>query len=143
MSVPIIPEGQRHDAMRLTLAAAQTFLRGALVVLDGSKNVTECGADPASIYGVALEPAGLNPEGALLCTVGKAYDGQKFWASCTSAPTKAANENKPFGVVKGADGTWVVDLTETVNTRVYIHQVDEDTQRVLFSILEANRQIAP
>lgn len=141
MSVPIIPAGKKHDALRLTLAAAQTFLRGALVVLDGSKNVTECGADPASIYGVALEPAGKDPEGNF-CIVQKASEDNKFWGSCTSAPTKASNENHTYGVVKQSDGTWVVDLTETVNTRVYIHQVDEDTDRVLFSVIEANRQIS-
>lgn len=140
--VPGMPAGDRHDNRRLTTAAGQTFGLGALVVLDGSGNVTECGADPALIYGMALEPAGKDPEGTYTI-VAVAYEGQKFWLECTSNPTIAANQSQSYGVVKDADGIWVVDLTDTTNKRVFVHQVDEDTHRVLVSVLAANRQVAP
>lgn len=143
--MPNIPAyaDRTRDNIQLTDAAGQTYQQGALVVLDGSKNVTECGADPASIYGVANGPAGKHPEGATVTTISKAFNGQKFWMACTSAPTRASNENKTYGVVKGADGIWVVDLTDAVNTRVYTHFIDEARGMALVSILSANRQISP
>lgn len=139
--IPGMPAVAKHDFMRLPTAANQTFELGALVVLDASKNVTECGADPASIYGMALEPAGKDPEGAYTI-VAPAFEGQFFWMQCSSDPSIANNQNKTYGVAKDADGIWHVDLSDTTNTRVYVHQVDEDTKRVRVSVLEANRQIS-
>lgn len=145
--MPNIPAfaDRTRDNIQLTDAAAQTYLQGALVVLDGSKNVTECGADPASIYGVANGPAGKHPEGATVTTISKAFNGQKFWMAFDigTTATRAANENKPYGVAKGADGIWVIDSTDAVNTRVYVHFVDVARGMGLVSILQANRQISP
>ena len=143
-NVPAFADRTR-DNIQLTDAAAQTYLQGALVVLDGSKNVTECGADPASIYGIANGAAGKHPEGATQTTVSKAFNGQKFWMTFDigTTATRAANENKPYGVVKGSDGIWVIDSTDVVNTRVYVHYVDAIRGMGLVSVLSANRQISP
>lgn len=141
--VPAYADDSREN-IQLTDAAGQTYKQGALVVLDGSKNVTECGADPASIYGVANGPAGKHPEGATQTTISEAWNGQKFWMQfVTATPTRAAQENKAFGVVKDADGIWLIDDTDTVNTRVYVHYVHENRAMGLVSVLQANRQAAP
>lgn len=133
-----------RENIQLTDAAGQTYLQGALVVLDGSKNVTECGADPASIYGLANGPAGKHPEGATVTTISKLGNGQKVWMPfVTATPTRASNENKAYGVVKDADGIWCIDDTDTVATRVYVHYVSEANKMGLVSVLSANRQIAP
>jgi hypothetical protein len=139
--VPGMPAVDKHDNMRLPTAAGQTFGLSALVVLDGSKNVTECGADPALIYGMALEPAGKDPEGAYTI-VAPAFEGQFFWMPCSADPVIATHQNNSYGVAKDADGIWHVDFSDTTNKRVYVHQVDEDTKRVRVSVLEANRQIS-
>lgn len=131
-----------RDNIQLTDAAAQTYKQGALVVLDGSKNVTECGADPAAIYGLANGDAGKHPEGATQTTISKIFDGQLLWMTfLTNTPTRASHENRSFGVVKDADGIWLIDETDTVNTRVYVHYVDETRGMGRISVLEANRQI--
>lgn len=140
MKVPGTPAVADHDFIRLPLAAGQTFLNGALVVLDASKNVTECGADPASIYGMALEPANKDPEGAY-CIVAPAIEGKFFWMPCSSAPAQA-NVSKNYGVVKDADGIWCVDFTDTTNTRVFVHEVTVDNQMARVSVMAANRQIS-
>ena len=126
----------------LPLAAAQTFLIGAFVLRDGSGNIAECGADPASIYGIAEEGAGKEITDATKVIVQQATEQTRWWMQCTSNPT-SANSGINYGVVKGADGIWIVDFTDVVNTRVYVHQVDTDTNRVEVSILAANRQSAP
>lgn len=139
--VPGMPAVDKHDFMRLPLAAGQTFVLGALVVLDANKKVTECGADPTSIYGMALEPAGTDPEGDY-CIVAPLFEGQFLWLPCSADPVIATHQNNQYGVVKDADGIWCVDFSDTTNKRVYVHQVDEDTKRVRVSVIEANRQIA-
>jgi hypothetical protein len=123
------------------IAGAQTFKLGAAVLLDGSQNIAECGADPAAIRGFAAHPANLGiPTTKVL--VWKAWEGQQFYMSGTSAPAKA-NIGVNYGVVKDSDGIWTVDLTDVVNTRVHVHNVDLDRNLYLVSILAANRQIAP
>lgn len=145
--VPAIASAGHRDAEWLTVAAAQTFKTGAAVVLDGSKNVTECGADPASLYGFSLGDvtAGVSkdPQDNTKVTVLKAIEGEKFWMSCTSAPSEATHRNNSYGLVKDADGIWIVDFTDTVATRVFVHRVDVDRNMVEVSVLAANRQIPP
>lgn len=125
----------------MTLAGAQTFKMGAAVLMDANEDIAECGADPAAIRGFAACPAGTHfPATKIL--VWKASEGQKFYMAGTSAPVKA-DINQSYGIVKDADGIWVVDKTEAVNTRVYVHQIDTDRNLFLVSVLAANRQVAP
>lgn len=53
--------GRNNAAPRVQSMAyttGQTFKEGALVVLTSAGEVSECGADPASVYGIALQGAG-------------------------------------------------------------------------------------
>jgi hypothetical protein len=140
--IPATPAAGNRDNTYLPLAAAQTFKLGALVLLDGSANVTECGADPATIYGIAAHDAGKDPQDATKVILYKLFEGQKFWMQCSADPV-AANRGISYGVAKDADGVWYVDFTDTVATRVYVHDVDTATKRVLVSVLAANRQTPP
>jgi len=127
----------------LPLAAAQTFKIGAAVLMDGSQNIAECGADPASIYGFAAGAATKDPQDATKQIVYKAFEGQKFWMQTSVAPA-ASNRGVNYGITKDADGIWYVDFTKTAGVaRMYVHDIDTDTVRVLVSVLAANRQIAP
>lgn len=130
-----------QSAAKYTEEAAQTFKLGAAVLLNGSQNIAECGADPASILGFAAHPAGKNIP-ATEDLVWKASEGQKFWMAGTSNPVKA-NINASFGIVKDADGIWIVDITDTVATRLYVHNIDLERNLFLVSVLAANRQSAP
>ena len=143
MKLPTIPSAGHRDAENLPTAAAQTFVEGAALVLDASRDISECGADPAAIYGFAAHDAGKDPQDADRTTVFKAIEGEKFWMPCSSAPDEATHRNNAYGIAKDGDGRWYVDFTDTVNTRVYVHRVDEDRDLVEVSVLEAYRQIAP
>lgn len=130
-----------HTAKEYTEAAAQTFKLGAIVLLDASEDIIEAGADPASILGFAAHPAGKNIP-ATKDLVWVASEGQKFWMASSTDPVKA-DINQNYGVLKDADGIWIVDKAETVSTRIHTHMVDLDRKLMLVSVLAANRQAAP
>lgn len=144
MRVPAVVSAKRLDNIQLPLAAAQTFKTGAFVLRDGSANIAECGADPAVIYGIAEEPAGKEPtDAANKIIVTRATEFTRWWMPCSANPT-SANSGVSYGITKDSDGIWYVDFTKTGGSaRVYVHQVDTDTNRVEVSVLAANRQAAP
>lgn len=140
--IPATIAAGRKDNVQLPLAASQTFKTGALVVRDGSGNIAECGADPATIFGWALGEATKNPVDSTKQIVCRATEESRAWMQASADPT-SANSGVSYGVAKDADGIWYVDFTDTTATRVYVHEVDTDTKRVLVSVLAANRQSAP
>lgn len=142
MRVPLVAAAGNRDNIQLPLAASQTYKTGSACFMNGSGLMQECGADPASIYGFSTGEATKNPVDPTKGIFYKAFEGQKFWAPCSSDPT-SANRGVNYGLAKDADGIWYVDFTDVANTRVYVHEVDTDTKRVLFSVLAANRQVAP
>lgn len=145
--VPAIASAGHRDAEWLPVDAAASFKVGAAVVLDAQKELTECGADPALIYGFALTEvtAGVSkdPQDTTKAHVIKMIEGEKVWMQCSSDPAEATHRNNVYGIAKDADGIWYVDFTDVVNTRVYVHRVDVDRKMVEVSVLDANRQIAP
>lgn len=133
--------GPPRNAAQYTDAASQTYKQGAAVVLNGSQLLAECGADPAAILGFAQHAAGTDPMGSTVAHVERATEGQYFWMDGTSAPA-ASDVGVAYGIVKDADGIWVVDKTDTSNTRVSVVNVDLERSRFLVSVLAANRQLA-
>ena len=124
---------------RYPLAASQTFLEGAAVVLDASGDVAECGADPALILGFACHAAGADPETTnVLVAVAKAES--TFILQGTSAFVQA-DEGDAYGLVKDGDGIWVVDRTDTTATRVRVEKTYIDRAQAEVSVLAANRQL--
>lgn len=140
MAIGAIPEARNREGQEYTMKTAESFSEGAIVLLDGSEEIIEAGADPAVILGIAAHGAGLAPD-ATKITVFKANEGQKFWFPF-SGTLVAGDLNQSYGVVETSN-VWYVDQTETSATRVYVHRVDLVRDRVLVSVLAANRQAAP
>lgn len=131
------------DVSEYTVAASETFKRGAVVLLDGSEDIIEAGADPASILGFAAmewpEGGAAAPADFTLIPIFKATEGQKFWMSGDNDPVKA-DRNQSYGIIADGDGIWTVDGTETTATRVYVHDIDLERNLYKVSVLVANRQ---
>lgn len=145
MKMPIISTAKSRQNQAYDLTAAQNFKGGSAVLLTGIQEISECGTDPALILGFSVGPThGLagqaaDPEAKIL--VHKAGEGQKFWGDFSVAPLKS-DIGVSYGITRDADGFWYVDKAKTAGSaRVFIHQVDTDTNRVEFSVLIANRQI--
>lgn len=143
MPMPAVPAVGVRDNRKFTLAAAQTFKDSAFVLLDASEDIAECGAAPAVVYGIALEPATKDPEGTGVVIVMPLWEGQKIWIDGNVVPVKA-DINQSYGLLKAADGVWILDKAQTGGAaRAYVHAIDTDVNRYLISILAANRQVAP
>jgi hypothetical protein len=147
------PDGVRVPRIvEKNLAAAQAFLEGALVLADASDNYAECGADPASIAGVTVSPAGADASGFNRFAKKEFPPGKMQVIALTGIVFSAryigglpAANGASYGVVRDSDLYWKVDFTETVNTRLKL--VDrrtnspENIARVLVIFLTANIQV--
>lgn len=131
------------------LADSQDFEAGAPVVLSTGK-ISECGADPSSILGFATAGAAdyawmYSTRGDVVPQVPIALAGAEFRGSLKGT-FAAADVGSKFGLVDDS-GTWVVDRSETSNTRVVITGVDDGVEvgdinvPCTFVVLAANRQV--
>jgi hypothetical protein len=141
MKFPAIPVAKDRRIVEYDLAAAQTFVKGAAVVLNASEEVAECGADPAVVLGFAAEPAGSNPESASKVLVCLAEGNRRFWIEGDNAPTMD-DVNQTYGLAKDADGYWYVDGSESGALSCYVHTVDTERDLYEISILETVAQIS-
>jgi hypothetical protein len=137
----------------LPVAAAASFKKGALLLVNGSGQFAECGADPAAIAAVAnsayeADATGFShlgrsefPPGYMQGT--KVQDEQEFVAKYVG--TLPAADGGSYGVIRDTDGEWKVDFAETVATRVKLvgrrTTAPENIPRVIVSVLPANVQI--
>lgn len=148
MTFPATPEPSSRLIMHYPITAAEAWGLGAAVVLDASETLVECGTDPAAILGFAQAPAaagdlvgdmaGLGLE----CPVAVAEGGRRFWMAA-DATLDINDVNLSCGIIALGNGTWVLDLGDTGNARMWIHKVDVDRQLALASVLAANRQALP
>ncbi len=53
--------GQSPNIQSMVVTAAQTFKKGALVIDVSAGTISECGADPSAVLGVAMEAAFTKP----------------------------------------------------------------------------------
>lgn len=119
------------------VTAAQTFIAGALVLLTAGK-VSECGADPTAILGIALAPASVG-----LATVGSIFGGSNipvfvlttqdtiFMGSSTT-PVFGTHVGTAYGLVKSTN--WLVDISETGTTSVIPIDVSNSPQQEGFYV---------
>lgn len=163
MSRPFSParlRGQRiWPVQSFKTKAAEVWADGALVVTDANGELTECGADPASIRGVALAAAFAGPGNELSfssqvvnvtgtideCSValadgGTIFAGEMYSGTTLVTPTQTMI-GESYGVAVLSDGTWVIDQTETSATRLTITDIDVDLKLCFFKFLTANVQI--
>jgi hypothetical protein len=141
MKFPAIPVAKDRRIVQYDLASGQTFTKGALVVLNASEEVAECGADPTSVLGIAAEPAGSDPESATKILVCVAEANRRFWIEGDNAPTMD-DVNQEYGAAKDSDGYWYLDGTETGTTVFYVHTVDTERNLYEVSILTDVAQIS-
>lgn len=135
--------------------SAETFKLGALVVDAADGEIVECGADPASVLGVALEAANSRPGGTGIpfnpsyttggqkAEVSVAIADRNAVFSCrgkngaTDPTTPAVTDiGEQFGVVKVSDD-WVLDLSDTVNVVCEVVDIDIDNKIYFVKFLEA------
>ncbi len=137
----------------LPLAAGASFPLGSLILVNGSGEFAECGADPAAIAAVSETGAGADtsigshfgtanfPPGKIQGTA--VQDDVVFRASYVG--TLPAADGASYGVIKDATLGWSVDFAETTATRLKLvgrlTDSPENVAEVLVSFLAANVQI--
>lgn len=127
--------GANNAAPRVQVLAyttGQTFKAGALVVITAAGEVSECGADPAAVYGVALQGAGTGPgydlpnSSVTTVVTGRAQEvsvlvanrSTEFYARGVNGGTDPVlplqtHIDEQYGVAK-VGNDWVIDFAETV-----------------------------
>ena len=138
--LPLTPNKNRQ-LRRYALASAETPVDGGIVLMVAGE-VTVAGADPAVILGfaTAVEPASLtfDPyDGDVLVWV--AYPGSTFWMVGTSNPV-LANIGVQYGITVDTEVAQV-DITDVVNTRLVVEDIDTDWNLFEVSVLAAHRQL--
>lgn len=144
------------QVQRIAYATGQVFKKGALVVDDVNGQIVECGADPASILGVALEAAGSGPgyEMANASTIAfvtgrlqevsiaiadrdTQFKGRGVNGGTDPVIPLQTHVGEKYGVAKVGDD-WVIDFADAVATRIQITDILPETNEFLFKFLEAN-----
>lgn len=141
----------------MAYATGQTFKAGALVVKNSAGEVVECGADPASVEGVALQGAGTglgydlpNSSQTVVVTgrsqevsVAIADDEQEFSGRAVNGGTDPVlplltHIGEQYGVAK-VGNDWVIDMAEVTAKVVEITDIDAGTNMFLFKIIDSVR----
>jgi hypothetical protein len=147
------PSGEAPSVLEVAYANGQTFTKGALLKLNADGTVSECGADPALIYGVALEAAGSRPgfsaannpllvQGGMQ-VVSVAVADRTTVFSCRGVnggtdPVTPAQTNigEDYGCLKvGTD--WALDLAEVTTKQWRIVDIDVDNKVFFVKIIQA------
>lgn len=133
------------------LPASTTFTQGSLLVVNGSGQYAECGADPASIAAVAATPAGVTAGFTTLTRqefppnkMQGINVGNEAVFRANYIGTLPAADGGVYGVVRDSDLKWKVDFTDTTNTRVKLvgrlTNSPENQPEVLVKFIAANIQ---
>ena len=149
------PGGGAPESVSVAYTTGQTFKKGALLAYVAAGTVSECGADPTLVAGVALENAGSKPgyDAANSPTVftGRVQEvtmaranrqtifTARFVTAAGGDPTTPTQTliNEQYGVAKDSNGQWYVDGDETTAKVVEIVDFDADLKIVYVKFLEA------
>lgn len=129
-------------------AASQTYKTGALVLIDGSGLIAECGANPASVFGVAASPPasypGYQAANSPAVVTGRSdhtpifvansqtvYSGRGINGATDPAIPVQANIGVQYGVTT-VGGIWVINIADTMNKVVQITGIDADPNMNIF-----------
>jgi hypothetical protein len=129
----------RHPVIRsYPLDSAASFSAGDIVVLDAQKEVTQAtGTDPTPLLGIALEKSSdVVISGRVLVAV---FTGDLILEMDGSSDPVASDVNVSYGIVQSG-GVWIVDKTDTTNTRVFVVDIDTDNNDFYVKVLSAHRQ---
>lgn len=147
------PNGEAPSILSVRYTTGQTFKKGALLLYTAAGTVSECGADPTSVAGVALQDAGSEPGAgaANSPTVITGYSQEISMAVAdrsTVFTCRAINGGtdpvtptvtmiqEAYGVAKvGTD--WVLDIAEVTVLVCMIVDIDIDAKLFLVKFREA------
>lgn len=143
------------SVLSVAYTTGQTFKKGAIVIYVAAGTVSEAGADPALVCGIALEDAGSKPgfDAANSPTVitGRVQEvsiavadrhtifsmrGENAGVIQTPLQT---NIDEVYGVVK-VGNDWVLDLSETVATVFEVVDIDVDNRIFFCKFMESRIQ---
>jgi hypothetical protein len=145
------------SVLSVVYTTGQTFKKGALLTYAAAGTVSECGADPATVAGVALEAAASKPgfDAANSPTVvtGRVQEVSMAVAdrhtvfSCRGinggtdplTPTQTMI-NEQYGVAKVGDD-WVLDQAETTATIFEIVDIDIDNKLFFVKFMESRIEL--
>jgi hypothetical protein len=150
-----LPSGT-PNIISVRVTAAQTFKKGALLVDTAAGTVSECGADPVRVYGVAMEDAFSKPGGTGIanspsiitggnnneCSVAIADRSQVFSCRGVNGGTDPVvplqtHIGETYGVAK-VGNDWVLDLAEVTVMPCEIVDIDVDNNLFLVKFREAS-----
>jgi hypothetical protein len=139
----------------IAYTTGQTFKKGAVLIDVAAGTVSECGADPDAVRGVALEAAGSKPgydvANSSVATVftGRLQEVSMALADRTTEFSgRAVNGGtdpvvplqthigEEYGIAKVGDD-WVIDMAETTAKVVHITDIRPEDNAFLFKFLEA------
>jgi hypothetical protein len=145
--------GNSPQVLTLPEAASAAFKKGEMVYLSGGY-VTECGANPALILGMADEDAhagatnGLYSCAVVIANMDTIFEIHKTNSSGSGAVTAVTDVGKEFAMYRDTSNNWVTAYDgEGANSRfVCLDHSNFDTVgdtggRLLVQVLGANRQL--
>jgi hypothetical protein len=135
-----------------SLAAGSAFNQGSLMVVNGSGEYAECGADPASIAAVAATACGTDSTGFNILGK-KEFPAGKMQGinletnrlfRCKYVGTLPGADGANYGVIKDGDGDWKTDFADVTATRLKLigrlTNSPENLPEVIVEFLAANIQ---
>lgn len=132
---------EQSDVVEYTLDAANPGKAGSLCFLNTADNeVEECGADPALILGLMTGnyASRLIYEGSKVPVI--VLDAGVLVGMCSATVPTDAHLHRAYGVVRLASGNWAVDISDTVATRVVVHEYNAGKGLFIVQFLPANLQ---
>lgn len=135
--------GTTVDEYTPSATAGETAQKaGELVYFDtATQLIKRCGADPTLIAGFVEGSSEdwkvLTPNGKIPVRKLTEKAGVKLGGAGTPAETDVGVK---YGIVRDANGNWLIDTTDTVNTRVIVYRVDIPNGAWYVRFLAANLQ---
>ena len=113
----------RPTVSRRLLAAGEVFIPGDLLRKDGSNQLEAVtGSSSTDFFATAAEPsADVIEAGFITCYELNTTD---LWGMMGTRDPVAGDIDTSYGLVKDASNNWVVDFSDTTNTRVTVQDVD-------------------
>lgn len=144
-------EGGFPSIVAYEAKTGETFKAGALVTFDTGQ-VVECGADPTSCVGVALQPAfsgagydlGDSPTvitgrsnaiSVALANAGTIFSGRGVNGGTDPVTPTAAHIGDQFGAAADSDGIWTLNIAETTDVVATVVDIDIVNKIFFFTLI--------
>ena len=144
------------NIISIVYTVGQVFQKGALVVDTAAGTVSECAANPARVYGVAMETCNTKPGGLGIANNPSIITGGQYKEVSVALADRVTvfscrgvnggtdpvvplqtHIGESYGVLKTGGGDWVMDLSNTTNLVVEIVDIDVDYNIFFVKFLQA------